>query len=205
MAMDMPPQQVEYRIERPAPAADPASARIARAMAAARQSPRQASWAMPDLDASSPTMSSQDRTAVGDIQRMARTGQVSMSGGIPDSYVGERMKLAMAQARLGVDSAPADLRQVRCRMVAMTMDARAGSYVAGGTQGAEAARRAIPQSVLAECRSISGAVRTAAAPQGEGVCTSEKEQRARPVVTRVSYGRQPAAAAQAAAARGRSL
>lgn len=201
MAMDMPPAQVEYRIERPAPAMDARSARIMAAMSSARQAAASKASFLPALDAASASMSAQDRNAVGDIRRTAATGRGSMSGGIPDSYVGERLKLAMAQSRVLAGGTPSDVRQVRCRMVALTMDARAGAFVVGGERGAEMARRAIPQSVMAECRAAAAGVRTAARSQQEGVCTAEREQRARPA-TRVSYS--PSAAAQAAT-RGRSL
>lgn len=187
MAMDMPPQ-VEYRIERPAPSRDAGTARIAAAIAATRQAAASRSMVhMPELDAASTSMTQQDRTAVLDIQRTMKSGQPVMSGGIPDSYVGERLKLAMAQARLGPEASAMDVRQVRCRMVAMSLDARAGAYSVGGERGAQAARQSIPQATLDECRSIASGERVAAVSQKEGICTSEREQRARSGPARTAY------------------
>lgn len=181
MAMDMPPAAPAYTIERAAPATSP----MMRAVSAARNAAltRPGSVAdhdameriMPRIDVKSAALTQQDRTA------LVASAEASRSGGlgnarvsIPDSYVGQRIKLAIANERMHEaqgrgDLDPALARDVSCRMVAVAMDARAGAYVMGGEKAAAQSRAAVPAEMLARCRQSAMAVTA----QREGVCTTD--------------------------------
>lgn len=193
MAMDMPPAPVhlEYRMEKAPSALDPRSARLVAAVATARAAPvsHMSMPILPELDAASTSMTPQDRVAVKDIRRTFAMNAPSVSAAIPDSYVGARLKLALSEVNMDGASSAAEIRQMRCRTVSMVMDARAGAYVDGGEASAEAARRAIPKSLLAECRAAESGIRTASRSQFEHQAASDRDQRKAPVTTRVSYAR----------------
>lgn len=157
MAIDMPPVEPVYEIQRAAPAIDSISAMLATSIAVARNQAASRGPILLDLDMSSRSMSSQDKMAASDIKETLNTGQPVMgSSGIPDSYVGERLKLAMAKVRLDEaqrdgSASEQDVRQVRCRMLSLALDKRAGAYVIGGERAAQEARNAIPANVIEEC------------------------------------------------------
>jgi hypothetical protein len=156
MPLDMPPQQVvEYRMERPA--ATGVSAQAARAVAAARSATASRASVIPAMDPASPAMTQADRAALEGSLRPG--GMTSGSFQLPDSYVGQRLKVSMALARASASSrddapSPVFVRELKCRMVALAMDTRAGAYVVGGEKAAEQARRSMPPEVLKACRIV---------------------------------------------------
>jgi hypothetical protein len=181
MAMDMPPAAPAYAIERAAPATSP----MMRAVSAARNAvlTRPGSVTdhdtveriMPRIDVRSAALTREDRTAMVASAEASRAGALGNARvSIPDSYVGQRIKLAIANDRLHEaqgrgDLDPAMARDVSCRMVAIAMDARAGAYVMGGEKAAAQARAAVPAEMLARCRQTA----MAETAQREGVCTTD--------------------------------
>lgn len=157
MPLDMPPQQVvEYRMERPVASGPMAQAAVA--VASARRAAAGREIVSPALDADSPAMTQQDRAAVLSSRRPGAMEAGSIQ--LPDSYVGERLKVSMALARASAASrdeapSPVFMRELKCRMVAVAMDRRAGAYVVGGERSAQEARAAMPAEVLRSCRIVS--------------------------------------------------
>lgn len=157
MPLDMPPQHVvEYRMERPAPAMG-VSSQAARAIADARNASAARGSVIPAMDPSSSAMTPADRAAIAGSQR--KDGMANGSFQLPDSYVGQRLKVSMALSRASTASrddapSPVFLRELKCRMIALAMDKRAGAYVVGGERAAERSRSAMPPEVLKACRIV---------------------------------------------------
>lgn len=175
MPIDLPPQSVEYRIEAPAPAVSSQTAAISKAISASRNGLSRPVIVLPAIDQKNPSLSAEDRSAAKDESVTMKSGSPSLSNGIPDSYIGMRLKLAIAQARLVGDAkageySPQMALQVRCRAVAVVMDKRAGKFVVGGEAAAQKARLSIDPKIIQQCKS---AVEKAARyNKGEGKCTS---------------------------------
>lgn len=175
MPIDLPPQPVEYRIEAPAPAISSQTAAISKAISASRNGLSRPVISIPAIDHKNPSLSAADRSAARNEEAMLKSGNVSISNGIPDSYIGTRLKLAIAQSRLVEDmkageASPQMALQIRCRAVAVVMDQRAGKFVVGGEAAAQKARLSIDPKIIQQCKA---AVEKAARyNQGEGKCTS---------------------------------
>lgn len=190
MPMDMPPAAPTYSIERAAPATSP----MMRAVSAARNAALTPVGSvadhdalvriLPRIDVTSAALTGGDRSALvasAEANRGSRLSGARIS--LPDSYVGQRIKLAIANSRMHDAQARGDLdlamaRDVGCRMVALVMDTRAGAYVMGGERAAAQSRAAVPKEMIDRCR------RAASASVGrEGVCTTP--HRGSQVATRV--------------------
>lgn len=166
MAVDMPPQAPAYHIERAAPSdtmsqavrsVSSAMQRVGeRARAAITHEPSQVESTMVPLNVKSKALTREDRVAlVGAMQANSR-GDLGSASAAPQSYVGDRIRLAANLARIndrGVANVDvAEGKAFRCRMTALAMDKRAGAYVQGGEAAAQRARAAIPQEVLQACK-----------------------------------------------------
>lgn len=169
MPVTMPPSTpVAYAIERPAPTrADGVADRLIASVARTREAIAARSPALPGnaiaipaIDASSVAVSPLDRDLLAASVSAAASWRLAdaPAAGV-SSYVGQRVALAVSYAQAGramsegtLDSSRAS--ELRCRMVAVVFDPRAGAAVAGGEQAAEASRRAIPASVVQECASV---------------------------------------------------
>jgi hypothetical protein len=165
MAMDVPPPAVEYRMERHQAgeagqlfgALRQMRSGIARATpdrGAGRALP---SGALPRIDPASRGLTPEDRRAL--ASAMEANGRRDVSSGVPApaSYVGDRIRLATERTRAMEQSVQGTLtadraKAVKCRTVAVAMDARAGAYVVGGEAAAREARGAVPRAVIEECR-----------------------------------------------------
>lgn len=172
MAADMPPP-VQYHIERPAPAADRgAFAALSQSMGAVAQRARDAitpersgiEKGLPPLDLRSKALTGEDRVALVAGLQANRAGELGKGANAPQSYVGDRIRLAAAYTQAGDAirqgrSDPAELKAVRCRMVAVTMDGRAGSYLKGGEEAARDARASVSPDVIRECRETAAKAR----------------------------------------------
>lgn len=196
MAMDMPPAQPEYRVERAAPA----PSAMMKAVAVMRNEALTRSGALADhgtmerilprIDVRSPALSQQDRNAMVQSMEAGRTeklGQARIS--LPDSYVGQRLKFAIANARVNEarmqgDLDPGMVREARCRMVALALDGRAGAYVVGGEKAAADARAAVPREMVVRCQQAAQKARMVSISEKEGICTSPSD--VSPKLTRVA-------------------
>jgi hypothetical protein len=162
--MDMPPQ-VEYRIERPSPVSEQtaftALAKSAQAVAQRAQaaiSPEQSPLerTLPPLDYRSPALTKEDRVALVESMRASRLNRLSQGVDAPKSYVGDRIRLAVAYAKAHDaiargDTDSLDIRAARCRMVAVALDRRAGQYVNGGERAASVARQSLSSEAVDAC------------------------------------------------------
>lgn len=166
MAMDVPPQKVvEYRIERPSPtllegvtkaastmtrgSRDAADAARMRFEADGRSDLRRM---LPPIDLRSRALTRADREALVLASRANREGRLGTTGLVmPRGYVAERIRIAMMLENANRDQASA--RAFRCQSVATSLNRLAGSFLDGGIQAADRARKAIPGEWLAECRS----------------------------------------------------
>lgn len=166
MAMDMPPLQVaEYRIERPAPSLmegmlkaagtlTQGAKRSADAAAARYESDGRSDLArmLPPIDLKSKSLTQADREALVIASRANREGRLAETGIVmPRGYVAERIRTAMMLENAGRDERSA--HAFRCQSVATAMNRLAGSFLDGGVEAADRARRAIPGEWLLECRS----------------------------------------------------
>lgn len=172
MAIDTPPAPPQYHLERVAPAAqaDPSAfnavsnamkavAERSRAAIMPEQSPLEK--ALPAIDVKSAALTQADRVALVGAMRANDAGDLSSNRtAVPNSYVGERIRLASAYAAVPHDGSDLDkAHQARCRMIALAMDRRAGAYVEGGEMAANRARASIDPAMAAECRVKAEAVR----------------------------------------------
>lgn len=108
MAMDMPPASPAYTIERAAPATSPMMRSVSAARNAARTRPGVVAdhdtmeRIMPRIDVRSAALTQQDRTALAaSIEASPAAGNGNARVAIPDSYVGQRIKLAIANEQIG--------------------------------------------------------------------------------------------------------
>lgn len=166
MPADMPPSMpVSYAVEHVmANAADQTASRLiaaaigTRALIAARSaSSAPMSQRLPAIDPTSPSLAASDRAGLSNAGRAQAAGGLARAVARPGSYVADRISLAVAYAKAGRDMEAGTLDSstasaLQCRMVAITLDPRAGAYVAGGEQAASAARRAVPAAAIAKCR-----------------------------------------------------
>jgi hypothetical protein len=164
MAMDLPPP-VKYHIERPAPSADRAAfeaiSNSARAVAqrvrdAITPEPSPIDRALPPLDYRSPALTREDRVALVGSMQANRLNRLSQGVDAPQSYVGDRIRLAVAYAKAQDaiargDTDSVEIRAARCRMVAVALDRRAGQYVNGGEQAASTARASLSKDTVEAC------------------------------------------------------
>lgn len=165
MAMDMPPPAVEYRMERhqAGDAGQLFGALRQMRTGIARATPENAagrtlpSGALPRIDPASRSLTPDDRRAL--ASAIDANGRRDVSSGVPApaSYVGDRIRLATERTRAMEQSLQGTLtaeraKAVKCRTVAVAMDARAGAYVVGGEAAAREARGAVPRAVIEECR-----------------------------------------------------
>lgn len=162
MPMDMPPQ---YHIEQSVQTVDigvmsslsNAKKAMVEYVSSFAQKPSLVEGALPAIDVKSKSLTREDRLAMVEGMRSNRAGTLDKGVSAPNSYVGERLRLASGYAkahdaiRLGTAS-ETDLKALRCRMVGVAMDRRAGAYVQGGEAAAAKARASISQDDLKRCR-----------------------------------------------------
>lgn len=177
MPLDMPPQMPVYQIERAAPAQDQGMfTAIAAASRAVSQrlrmssEPSPAEKLLPAIDPRSAALTQPDRVALVTAMRSNWRGDLSKeSSKLPNSYVGERIAVAIAFAGArealnqgALDSA--DASALNCRMVGLAFDRRAGAYLKGGEQAAQAARKSVSVADIDQCRPAIKAAQARSAP-----------------------------------------
>lgn len=158
MPLDMPPQAPAYHIERAAPVA--ASVFDTIIAISHRTSPQgeasSVNRMLPEVDSKSQALSDEDRNAILDGMTANWNDELAQSKfALPKSYVGERVALGLDYARMRSDpgAGAEDTRSMRCRIIAVALDKRAGAYVVGGEAAASAARNSIPAEAIAACAS----------------------------------------------------
>lgn len=162
MPMDMPPQ---YHIEQSVQTVDRgvmsslsnAKKAMVEYVSSFAQKPSLTESALPAIDVKSKALTREDRLAMVEGMRANRSGTLDKGVSAPNSYVGDRLRLASGYAkahdaiRLGTAS-ETDLKALRCRMIGVAMDKRAGAYLQGGEPAAAKARASISQDDLKKCR-----------------------------------------------------
>jgi hypothetical protein len=156
MPVDLPPSVPVIQIERAAISHKTSQALVAISSSAekTRQKNDFSADSMPLIDLKSKSLTQEDRQALLSAYKSISLDKINQAK-MPDSYVGSRIKAAIAfrQAksqgdRLSVEEA----QNVRCKLVAVAVDKRAGLYVEGGEKAALDFRMSIPPQVLRECQ-----------------------------------------------------
>lgn len=170
MPMDVPPQRPAHYAVAPVPADAAADihAQVARFLGAERVRAERrsgltigsfdAARTTPPMDLSSPRLTPSDRAGISKVLQASREGRVASAVvPSPDGYVARRMGAAIMAARIaersqsGRDVSASQIDAVRCRLVAVVMDPRAGGYVKGGERAAEASRAALSKGDVERC------------------------------------------------------
>ena len=172
MPIDLPPQPA-YHVERAVPAPSAAASAMTAVAGASRAlserlrvgtDPSPAERMLPAIDPASAALTRADRVALVDAMRSNWRGSLASGVGRPDSYVGDRIAVAVqfagardALSRGALDSERA--HAVHCRMVGIALDRRAGAYLKGGEEAARAARASVTPETVAGCRDVVAAGR----------------------------------------------
>lgn len=167
MPMDMPPQQVvEYRIETPAkqsPSDFMSKAAMFIGMNRSNSEIQKpiafvAADQLPEIDLSSKAMTQADRQGMAIAVRANSSGTLANTGvKMPDSYIAQRIHTASNMARLNAQNnasgvTKAQVQSVRCEIVGLVLDKRAGAYIKGGEQAAAKSRAALAKTDIEACK-----------------------------------------------------
>ena len=175
MPIDMPPQAPAVYTVAPAraEAGSGIHAQVARFLGAERIRAEQkagitigsfdAARKLPPLDFKSPKLTQAERQGMAAVFEASGRGGIAGGGlgatgvSIPDGYIARRMGAAVLTARLadrsqaGHEVSAKAIDAVRCRLVAVVMDPRAGDYVKGGERAAAASRAALSKGDVERC------------------------------------------------------